>query len=331
MKQALFWVRKEGIVKCILCPHACEIEEGDRGRCRVRVNKDGVLYATTYGKVCSVHLDPIEKKPLFHFYPTSEILSIGAMGCTFSCPFCQNWQLSQDVVPLRELPPDALVKIALEYNSVGIAFTYNEPMIWYEYIIDTAKIAGDNLKIVLVTNGHINPKPFEELLPYIDAMNIDLKFPDEERYAEFCRAHLKPVLKTIKMANDAFIKAGKPLVEVTYLAITDVNDKKEDAKVLANLVGEMDPEIPLHISRYFPHFKFTKPPTPIQSLTECFEVAKEILSYVYLGNVWGPDYGNTFCPDCGSLLIERIGYSTRVVGLSGGECSNCKRKIRIIT
>jgi pyruvate formate lyase activating enzyme len=293
------------------------------------MNVGGTLRTATYGKVCAVHLDPIEKKPLYHFYPTSTILSVGAIGCSFSCPFCQNWELVEGLAPLQDCPPETLAKIAEKYKiekNVGVPFTYNEPIIWYEYIIDTAKVARErNLKIVLVTNGFINPKPLEELIPYIDAMNIDLKFADDYKYKNLSGGHLKPVLKTIQTANK-----NKVHVEVTYLMVTDTNDSAEDMEKVTELVASIDPEIPFHISRYFPHHQFKKSPTTMDRLSRGYEIARRKLKYVYMGNVWGEDWGNTYCPGCSKPVIRRVGYSTDISKLDGKHCKECGYEIRLV-
>ena len=330
--EAKYYVKREGgVVKCVLCPQGCDIKDGEAGKCLVRVNRGGKMWASSYGKVAAIHIDPIEKKPLFHFYPTYNILSVGGVGCNFSCKFCQNWELVEGVVPVRELPPEELSELAVELKdtdkNVGIAFTYNEPTIWFEYIVDTAKKLkrkSPDMKIVLVTNGYISAKPFEELSEYVDAMNIDFKFAKEEYYKEISDAHFKPVLSTIKRAWKSFQEKGKPFIELTYLVITGVNDSADDFERITDFVAEISPEIPFHISKFFPHFLMRdRPPTPEQILEEAYEVAKKKLKYAYIGNVWGNKAEHTYCPECGNILIWRIGFKSEIRGIKGDRCSEC--------
>ncbi len=332
--EAKYYIPKDGgYVKCILCPQGCEIEEGGAGKCLVRINKGGKLFAASYGKIAAINIDPIEKKPLFHFYPTYKILSVGGVGCNFSCKFCQNWELVEGVVPVKDLSPEELAHLALEFKdekNIGVAFTYNEPTIWFEYIIDTSKalrkIAPD-MKVVLISNGYISAKPFEELCEYVDAMNIDFKFAKEEYYREISDAHFKPVLSLIKRAWEAFLNTGKPFIELTYLVITGVNDKDDDFHKITDFVAEISSEIPFHISRFFPHFLMKdRPPTPPELIHRAYEIARKKLKYVYVGNIWGDKGEHTYCPECGQILIWRYGFASRVVGISDGRCSNCGYK-----
>lgn len=338
-KEASYWVRKGGrIVKCTLCPHGCEIGEGESGKCLIRQNIDGRLIAATYGKVAAVHLDPIEKKPLYHYYPTSKILSVGSLGCNMSCKFCQNWELVEGGIMTEDLSPQELINLAEKYKpykNIGISFTYNEPLIWFEYILDTAKLIrqrGLDIKIVLVTNGFINPKPFEEILPFIDAMNVDLKFADENDYIGLSNGHLKPVIKTITATDFLYQASHKVHIEVTYLVITDTNDTEEDFEKVTDLVANIDDEIPFHISRYFPHFQFKKPPTPLSTIRKAYKISKRKLKYVYVGNVWGDEEGgeNTYCPQCSFELIRRNGYEVSIRGLEKKRCKKCGYSIKII-
>lgn len=327
--------RNNNAVKCILCPQGCEIEDGQAGKCLVRINKGGKLYAASYGKFASICIDPIEKKPLFHFYPTYNILSIGGVGCNFSCKFCQNWELVEGVVPVRKISPEELARIAVEtipQRNIGIAFTYNEPTIWFEFIIDTAKVLksiAPDMKVVLVTNGYMSAKPFEELSEYVDAMNIDLKFAKEELYKEISDAHLTPVLTSIRRSFKSFLKKGKPFIELTYLIIPGVNDREEDFERITDFVASISDEIPLHISRFYPHFLMKdRPPTPIETIKKAYDIARRKLKYVYVGNVWGDEGENTYCPNCGKILISRYGFSSRFENLDvvKGVCKNCNYK-----
>lgn len=283
MKEALYYEKREkGMVHCHLCPVGCRIPDGRKGACRVRMNHGGVLFTEVYGKTTSIALDPIEKKPLYHYHPGEYILSLGTKGCNLHCDFCQNWHISQDVeVPTEDITSDQIVKKAKSLNSFGIAYTYNEPFIWYEFVLDTAKLAKrEGLENVLVTNGYVNMPPLEEILPFIDAMNIDLKSLDEEFYRKICKGRLKPVLDVIKRS----VKSCH--VELTNLIIPTLNDSEDTIRKLVDWIYEnAGPEVPLHFSRYFPCYRMNLPPTPRATLETAQAIAKEKLKYVYLGNV----------------------------------------------
>ena len=327
MVKAKYWEKLDGKkVKCTLCPHSCVIPEGGKGICNIRENIDGELIAAGYGRTTSLAMDPIEKKPLFHFKPGSLILSVAPNGCNLKCRWCQNWQISQEVVPTRFIDPKLLVDIAIRENSVGIAFTYTEPLIWFEYIIDVAKIGKPKgLSMVAVTNGYINPEPLNELLDYIDAMNIDLKAMDDEVYRKLIGGRLEPVLNTVRTS------AKRILIEVTNLLIPGVNDSDDQIKRLVDFIADVDPKIPVHFSRYFPAWKFNAPPTPVKTLLRAREIASEKLEYVYLGNVYIPDAEDTFCPYCGNKLVSRSGFYAKKVGITeDGKCSKCGKDVDIV-
>jgi len=322
LKEAMYW---EGLgggrVECKLCPHNCRIADGKRGLCLVRKNQGGTLYTIIYGRVTSVAMDPIEKKPLYHFYPGRAILSLGTMGCNFACKFCQNYTIAQMEAPTRPLSPEEAVRAARERDSIGIAYTYNEPIIWYEYVLDTAKLAHENgLKNVLVTNGYIRQEPLDNLLPHIDALNIDIKSMRPDFYTDICRGSMDPVLETCKT-----VAGAHPLVEITNLVIPGYNDTDEDFEKLARWVAEnMGRHTPAHISAYFPCYKLQAEPTPLATLERAFEVFAKHLDHVYLGNVAAHDGSNTTCSSCGAVLIERKGYTTEILNLTGsGKCTEC--------
>lgn len=321
MKQAMYYEkRKDKYVSCKLCPHYCSIADGSLGKCRVRKNKEGVLYAMNYGKVTSSSYDPIEKKPLYHFYPGANIFSIGSFGCNLACDFCQNWEIVYDDSLAREMPDEEIISLASQRKSIGIAFTYNEPSIWYEYILDLSKQARKkNLKTVMVTNGFINEEPLRELLPYIDAMNIDLKSIDDSFYTSICKGKLDPVLKTIEMA------AKFTHVEVTTLIIGGENSSPGQVRKLAKAIADIDEGIPLHISRYFPAYKMENPPTDVEVILNAKKIAKEYLDYVYIGNVAGID-NDTYCSECETKLIAR-NFKARNIGIKNGKCEECKADI----
>ena len=327
MVKAKYWEKLDGKkVKCTLCPHSCVIPEGGKGICNIRENIDGELIAAGYGRTTSLAMDPIEKKPLFHFKPGSLILSVAPNGCNLKCRWCQNWQISQEVVPTRFIDPKLLVDIAIRENSVGIAFTYTEPLIWFEYIIDVAKIGKPKgLSMVAVTNGYINPEPLDELLDYIDAMNIDLKAMDDEVYRKLIGGRLEPVLNTVRTS------AKRILIEVTNLLIPGVNDSDDQIKRLVDFIADVDPKIPVHFSRYFPAWRFNAPPTPVKTLLRAREIASKKLEYVYLGNVYIPDAEDTFCPYCGNKLVSRSGFYAKKVGITeDGKCSKCGKDVDIV-
>jgi len=328
LKEAMHWEKIEGDrVHCKLCPHNCIIADGKRGMCRVRKNEGGTLYSIIYGRVTSVAMDPIEKKPLFHFHPGSAILSLGTMGCNFACKFCQNYTIAQMEAPTRPLSPDEAVQAAGERDSIGIAYTYNEPFIWYEYVYDTARLARENgLKNVLVTNGYVQQEPLNELLPYIDALNIDIKSMRPDFYTNICRGTMDPVLETAKTA------VKQALVEITNLVIPGYNDTDDEFETLASWAAEnLGRGTPAHISAYFPCYKLQAKPTPLSTLERACNIFRKHLDYVYLGNVASHKGADTSCASCGALLVERTGYSTKVIGLAaGGACAKCGAENNIV-
>jgi pyruvate formate lyase activating enzyme len=319
-KEALFWEKREdGRIQCLLCPVGCIIAQGKVGVCMGRKNEGGTLYATNYGRLVSIAIDPIEKKPLYHFHPGEPILSTGPNGCNMKCQECQNWTISQEESPTQYVSPEDLVKLTMRENSKGIAYTYTEPLIWYEYVLDTARIAGEKgLYNVLVTNGYIHEEPWKRLLPHIDAMNIDLKSMDDDFYKKVCKGKLTPVLRTIELSH-----LNKIHVEITNLLITTLNDSEEQIQKLVDFVANLSDRIPVHFSRYFPSYKMDLPPTPLETLQKAFLLAKRKLKYVYIGNAYIPNTSNTHCPSCNALLIERDGYHTCLVGIEDGKCKNC--------
>ena len=322
---AAHWRREEGAVRCGLCPHRCLIAGGTTGVCGVRQNIEGGLFALTYGKVAAVQVDPVEKKPLYHFHPTKPILSIGSVGCSFRCGFCQNYHLVEKRAPLFPVSIPDLVRAARREGSIGIAYTYNEPLIWFEFVSDCAReFRKAGMANVLVTNGFVSPEPLADLLPLVDAMNIDLKSMDPEFYRKICGGSLEPVLDTIRMS------AGATHVEITNLLVTGENDSDESIRAIVEFVAGVDPEIPLHLSRYHPMHRFTAPPTPPARLAAGFRIARERLPYVYVGNYPLEGGGDTVCPACRATVVRRHGYRTDLSGLSGNRCASCSASLRFV-
>lgn len=323
-------------IRCTLCPHNCILTEGRFGACRLRTIKNNVPISINYGEAASVGVDPIEKKPLYHFKPSKNILSIGGFGCNMTCSFCQNYEISQNRPPSEFLSIDRLITIMDTIdNNAGVAFTYNEPFMWYEYMYEACKAikertrnttnAVDNAcsdySTVIVTNGYVNEKPLLNILPYVDAMNIDLKAYTNKYYNKICGASLDPVLETIKRSSK------KCHVEITTLLVSDENDSEEEAEKIAQFISSIDENIPLHLSRYFPRYKMENEATHIEKLLQAQDIAKKYLKYVYIGNVQGTD-NNTYCPNCNALLIKRDGYYTHV-HIHDDKCPSCGYKINI--
>jgi len=328
--EARFWKKGKGTsVQCFLCPHHCTIQEGTSGRCRVRINTDGILIPTTYARVASLAMDPIEKKPLYHFYPGSRIFSVGSVGCNLGCYFCQNWRISQ-VSPLecslQEVTPEEALRRTRAENAVGIAFTYNEPLIWWEYVYDTARVAHrEGFKVVFVTNGFIESEPLREILPLTDAMNVDLKAMDDEFYQKYCQGRLQPVLDTITAIYEANVH-----LEITNLLLAGLNDSPTAVAQLVDWIYALDPDIPLHLSRAFPAHRCDLPPTPPPVMGRAWRQAREKLSYVYQGNISSDEASSTFCVACGGRVIERSGYTVSTVGLRGNICTSCGKVLKMV-
>ena len=304
-------------VQCKLCPHNCIIELEKTAICKSRKNIGGKLFATNYGETVTLSIDPIEKKPLYHFYPNSKILSVGANSCNFSCQFCQNYTISQNEVKTESITPQILSELCKKYNLNSVAFTYTEPFTWFEFILDSAKyLKQQNIKVVLVTNGYINPAPLAELLPYIDALNIDLKSLDDAFYRKYCGGSLQPVLDTIKYS---FKHCH---LEITNLIIPTLNDDQILIQKLIDFIAEIDNQIPLHFSGYFPNYKLKLPPTTISTLLKAKEFATMKLSNVYLGNVRAEN--SSYCPNCGKEIINR---TENICFLSNNRCKFCDNYI----
>ena len=318
-----------GEIQCELCPKRCRLPQGKRGFCRVRENRDGKCYSLVYGNPCAIHLDPIERKPFFHVLPGTTSLSLATAGCNFDCKFCQTWEISQafpEDVYSYDVPPEAVVKKAGEMGARSVAYTFVEPVIFYEYMLaigSLAKKAG--LVSVIHSNGFINPGPLRNLCKVLDAANIDLKGFTEAFYRELCSGELGPVLETLKI-----LKWENIHVEITNLVIPLKNDEMSMVRQMCLWVKrEMGADTPVHFSRFYPLYKLKNlPPTPVSTLEKARAVALSSgLEYVYIGNVPGHEGENTFCPECGKMLIQRTGYMVGEIHLDRGTCEYCGKPI----
>ena len=332
---ARFWKPVNGKVECYLCPVGCELKEGQVGSCGVRANHGGKLYTYTYGSLISAAIDPVEKKPLFHFYPGHRTLTIATPGCNLHCRGCQNWEISQ--VPKGEVfknrffeetmvTPELIVDKALEGGCKSISYSYSDPTIFAEYMIDVARLAKERgLKNIMVTAGYINPEPLEEIDRFMDAYSIDLKFFSDESYRRYSKGRLQPVLETIKF----LFERGK-WIELTTLIVPRYLDEAQIRGIAEWIAEELAPWVPWHLSRFFPHYKATDlPPTPVEDLERAYRIGKEIgLDYVYVGNLVGNSHESTFCPNCGNEVIGRHGYLITKLDLRGNLCGRCGYEIK---
>jgi pyruvate formate lyase activating enzyme len=314
-------------LECLLCPHYCKLASGKTGICGVRKNNGTGIELTTYGVISGFAHDPIEKKPLYHYFPGSKILSIGSYGCNMRCDFCQNFNISQNY-PVRSseltTPESIADNVRSASNNIGIAFTYNEPVIWFEYLRDVAlKVKDAGYHTVMVSNGYVAEEPLKEYLDLIDAFNIDLKAFSEDFYRKVTGATLEPVKKALKM-----ISASGNHLEITTLLIPGLNDTGEEMEELVKWIsGDLGRSVPFHISRYFPMHKRRDGSTPFESLIRFYEIASQHLDYVYVGNVKSDTGQDTICPECGKTVTTRSGYSISHVNTTDGNCSGCGRKI----
>lgn len=332
MEAFLYEPAREGKVRCNLCSHRCLVKDGRRGRCGVRENRAGVLHTLVYGKLIARHIDPIEKKPLFHVLPGSLSYSIATVGCNFTCRFCQNADIAQmpedqnGLIVGDEWTARQVVEKAVAGGCQSIAYTYTEPTVFFEFACDTARMAhAAGLKNVFVTNGYMTGEALEMIRPFLDAANVDLKAFSEKYYRDVCGAKLAPVKQTLKRMKTAGI-----FVEVTTLVVPGLNDDPDELERMAEfLVTELGPETPWHISRFHPTYKLTdRPPTPEATLIKARETGLRVgLRYVYVGNVPGGDGENTFCYGCGRVVIERWGFQVRRTALEDGRCRYCRAVI----
>lgn len=327
MKEAFLYEKlKDSKVRCSLCAHRCTIKDGKRGICQVRENRGGILFSLVYGKIISMNVDPIEKKPLFHFLPASRSFSLSTVGCNFRCLHCQNSEISQypreheGAIIGTDATPEAIVAAAEQHTCESISYTYTEPTIFMEFAHDCARLArGKGIRNVFVSNGYMTAASVEIIAPYLDGDNIDLK-GDEEFYKNVCGAHVQPVKDTIRL-----MKENGVWVEVTTLVIPGYNDSDRILADIAEFLASVSPEIPWHVTQYYPTYKLNdKPRTPVATLRRARDIGlKSGLKYVYEGNVPGEGRENTYCPACGILIIRRRGFSIMENKLSAGKCPDC--------
>ncbi len=338
MYEAILWHKERNGVRCDLCARRCFVAKGKKGFCLVRVNKDNKLYALNYGKLVTVNVDPIEKKPLFHFYPGSQALSIAAAGCNFRCNFCCNADMSQalvfektGVMPGKEYTPEKIVELAQEKNCRTISYTYTEPTIFFEFAFRTAKMAHrSNIENTFVTNGYLTRDAVKKIAKHLDAATVDFKASgDPEFYKNFMSVpNVDPIFTCLKQ-----MKKQRIFIEITDLIVPQVGDSVERCRKLASwVVSELGSDIPFHILRFYPAHKFLElPPTPVDTLEKCIEAARETgLRHVYIGNVAGHEAENTYCYNCRELLIERKGFGVKKIDLVGNRCPNCGAKINVV-
>jgi len=333
MHEAMFYERREdSTVRCGLCAQQCVIADGERGKCSVRVNNSGMLNTLVYGRAAAMDLDPIEKKPLFHFQPGSASLSIGTLGCNLRCRFCQNWTLSrgaEDCDPRSErhlaLSPQAIVEHCVNRQIPSVSFTYNEPTVFFEYAYDTCGLAREQgVRTVFVSNGYMSRAALDTLAPVLDAINVDFKSISDEFYRQICGGRVEPVMDNIRRIREHGI-----WLEVITLVIPGLNDTNAELSAIAAFIAGVDPDIPWHVNAFHPDYRMTdRPRTPVETLRRARRIGLDTgLRYVYVGNVLDSDTSATWCPQCGQLLIDRLSFRADAFGLEEGRCANCKFNI----
>ncbi len=313
-------------IRCEICPVRCKLDEGGIGVCGGRQVIDGKLIAINYAQVCSLQLDPIEKKPLYHFFPGSEILSVGPNGCNLSCDWCANWEITQNTAPTRTVLPTELADMVDALDSIGVAYTYAEPLIWYEYVMDAGRILQERgLVNVFISNGYISEEPFRDILKIADAFNIDLKADDDACYVTHCGGRLEDVQRTIRM----ILEAGKHL-EIAHLVVPEVNDDLNKLERVVKWIASLDKKIPLHLTRYFPANRFENQMTSMEFLSEALQLARTRLDYVYISNADTPGSQDSNCANCGAMLIKRRDFGVEVIGLDKDICKGCGTQLPFV-
>jgi len=334
-KEAILYEKLAGgRVRCNVCQWRCLINPGKLGVCRMRINRDGILYSMNYAEVSSVAADPIEKKPLFHFFPGTNAFSLGTWGCNFHCQDCQNWEISCVDIPdtSQQLLPEGEIELARKHNCAGIAWTYNEPTVWFEHTLDSAKLAKDNgLYTVYVTNGYITPEALDTIGPYLDAWRVDVKGFSDGLYRQLAKtSHWRGILDVAKRAKEKWDMH----VEVVTNIVPTMNDDEEQLNGIASWVrNDLGELTPWHVTRFYPMRNLNYlPPTPVSTLEKAYHIGKQAgLKFVYLGNVSGHKYENTACYSCGKLVVSRVGYNVEVVGLDDSRCKFCGSELNFRT
>ena len=331
MQEAQYYQAGEDHILCQLCPQACRLTEGAKGICGVRQEKNGQLFSLNYNRCVAAGFDPIEKKPLYHFYPGWEILSVGTFGCNLQCTFCQNWTLARgEAVQLAEAFTSKdlleLLQNKPPHQQLGVAYTYNEPTVWYEFVYEASSLlAQHGYKNVLVTNGLINPEPLKALIPFVHALNIDVKSFTDSFYRKQCRGRgLAEVKRTVEYSSEHCH------IELTYLVIPTLNDSMEEIERFVEWVSSVNREIPVHFTRYAPSYQMDLPPTSTSTLYNIWKYARETLPYVYLGNIMDAESSTTFCPSCHTALLRRMGFRVENPALKEGKCEKCGSPVNIV-
>jgi pyruvate formate lyase activating enzyme len=330
LHEALYYKKLEHKkIECRLCPRQCVVDDWERGYCGVRENRGGTYYTFVHSQVCSANNDPIEKKPLFHFLPGTNAFSIATAGCNMLCKFCQNWQISQarpEQLDNIYLPPSKVVELAKKYGSTSIAYTYSEPVVFYEFMLDISTLARqEGLHPVMISNGYINLEPMQEVCRHLSAVKIDLKAFTERFYKESCASHLQPVLDTLQLLRDTGV-----WYEIVYLMIPTLNDDLGEIKEMSHWIHEtLGPDVPVHFSRFHPQYMLKNlPPTPVETVEEARRVALEAgLNFVYIGNIPGHPGESTYCPQCQKIVVRRVGYRVYEINVTDGSCAFCDHKI----
>jgi len=319
MVEVAFQSRSGHKIRCDTCPVYCVLEEGEIGSCSGRQVIDGKFIATNYAQISSLQVEPIEKKPLYHFYPGSEIVSIGPNGCNMSCSWCQNWQITQNTSPTRVIMPTEMADIVDSLDGIGIAYTYAEPLIWFEYVRDVGRIMHERgLLNVFITNGYVNAEPLRELLKIADAFNVDIKSVSDSIYRDHCGGRIQDVHRSIRQIH----AAGKH-IEISHILVSNVSTDLKKVEQLVDWIASIDTRIPLHLTRYIPANHFHEPPTDKDFIVKAYEIAKSKLDSVYAKDASSLDGRDSYCSSCGEVLVKRDEQSAELLGLDGDKCRNC--------